>query len=144
MCRFNGHLLKGQQIVRRLRQTGHVRSTLEAHDQQVENEPVILNDERSELSTTNHSVGVDVLHVFLVENDVVLRGLMIDDQTKQTIEQRSIDFFVEFFKISFQHHVALAFAGAPNLLEVVDALTPFVEQQRWWFAVRWFFYPGGK
>lgn len=62
------------------------RSTLEVQDQQVENEPVRFNDERSELSTTNHySRGVDLIHLFRVQNDVFLsRHLII--RRSQTIE----------------------------------------------------------
>ena len=58
----------------------------------------------------------------------------------QTIEQRSIEFFVEFLPTGSprQHHLAFVFTGAPTLPEVVDALTALVGEQRWWwFAVRW-------
>ena len=82
------------------------RSTLEVEDQQVETEPVRFNDERSALSSTNPCRGVNLILLVRVQNDVVLARHRIIRRS-QTIEQRSIDVFVEFLPMGFQDNITL-------------------------------------
>ena len=55
---------------------------------------------------------------------------MIEDQTKQTVQQRQIDLLVDLGQDSLHHDVALALARLPDVRQVVDALTPLVDEKR--------------
>jgi hypothetical protein len=53
MAGFGGAVSELQEVVGKLRRTGHFARTLQAEDEQVEYETVILEDEGGELKTTN-------------------------------------------------------------------------------------------
>ena len=54
---------------------------------------------------------------------------------KQSIEKRQVHFLVELFEPSFEHDVAFAFARVPYVLQIVQTLTPLVDEQRRGFRV---------
>ena len=89
MGRLRGHVLKGEKVVGHLRRSGHFRGALEAQQQQVEHQAEELDDEGGELQAANDAVRVGVIHVFVVDDHVVLGrhvigDVVIHDQTQQS------------------------------------------------------------
>jgi hypothetical protein len=66
-----------EEVVGHLRRSGHLARTLESEDEDVEDETVVLEDEGRELKSSDHSEGVDVRHVLVGEDDVVLARTVI-------------------------------------------------------------------
>ena len=90
---FRGDVLERQKVVGHLRWTGHFRSTLQTQQQQVQHEAEELDDEGGELQTTNDAVRVGVVHVFVVNDHVVLGShvigdVVVHDQTQQSEEEK--------------------------------------------------------
>ena len=93
MRSFRGDVLERQKVVGHLRWTGHFRSTLQTQQQQVQHEAEELDDEGGELQTTNDAVRVGVIHVFVVNDHVVLGchvigDVVVHDQTQQSEEEK--------------------------------------------------------
>lgn len=104
MANFTSNILKSQEIVRHLRRSRHFTSALQAKYKQVQHESIVLRDERGELQTTNDSVAVCVVHVLVVDNNVVLSrhvigNVVINDQTQQSIEKSQINLLVELLEL---------------------------------------------
>ena len=57
----------------------------------------------------------------------VICQIVVQNETKQAIEQRQIDLLVDLRKHGLHQNVAFAFAGLPNVSQVVDALAPLNE-----------------
>ena len=55
---------------------------------------------------------------------------MIKDKPQQTVEQREIDLLVDLRQHGFHHDVTLALARLPDVRQVVDPLTPLVDEER--------------
>jgi hypothetical protein len=66
-----------EEVVRKLGRTGHLTRALETEDEEIEDETVVLEDERRELETTNHAERIDVRHVLVGKDRVVLGGDVI-------------------------------------------------------------------
>lgn len=87
-----------KEVVRHLRRSGHLARALKTEDEQVEDETVVLRtqdasaarsgkggnrprkyleDERGELETADETVRVDVRHVLVGQDDVVLRSTVV-------------------------------------------------------------------
>ncbi len=123
-----------QEVVRALRWTSKLRSTLKTEQKQVNDQAIVLEDKAGKLQTSDHTVAVGMVHVFVVELNVVLRGdvvsqIVIHDETEQTIEQSQIHLLVDFRQLGLDHDVAFAFCTLPHICQVVDALSPFVDRR---------------
>lgn len=58
-----GHVREGQEVVGHVWRTRHVGGTVQAQQEQVHNQPVVLDYEAGKLQTTDGSVRVVVVHV---------------------------------------------------------------------------------
>lgn len=76
---FRCNILERQEIVRHLRWTGHFAGSLQAQDEQIQDETIVLRDERRELKTSNNAITVCVVHVFVGDDNVVLGCHVISD-----------------------------------------------------------------
>ena len=56
-------VLERQEVVGHLRRAGHLAGSLEAKNEEVEHEAVVLDDERSKLQAADDAVRVGVVHV---------------------------------------------------------------------------------
>lgn len=91
VARFSGSVSELEEIVRHLRRSSHFTSSRKTENEEIENETIVLEDERGELKTSDHSVTIDMGHILIGEDDVVLGGtvisqVVIHDQTQETIE----------------------------------------------------------
>lgn len=87
-------------------------SSIETHDKNIDDESIELEDERSELQTHKQSIIVSMIHVFKVDNHVILSrhvvsNVMIDYQSKQSIQQCQINFLVYLVKSSLKKNQRL-------------------------------------
>lgn len=119
-------VLIGEEVVGQLWRSGHLARASQTEYEQVEHEPVVLHDERGELQTAYDTVRVRVVHVFVVDHNVVLRchvvgDVVVHDETKQAVEECQVDLLVHLFEFRFEHYVALAFCGVPDVVQVVNA-----------------------
>ena len=76
-----------------------------------------------------------MIHVLVVDGHVVFRrnvvgDVVIDDEAKQLIEQREIHLLVDLLELRLHEHVALALFCLVHVLQIVDALAPFVDEKR--------------
>ena len=81
-----------------------------------------------------------MVHILVVDHHVVLgchvvSNVVVHDQPEKSVEKGEINLLVEFLKLALHHDGALAVPGLPDVLQVVDALTPLVGQQWWGLAV---------
>ena len=118
---FRRHVLENQEIVGHLRRSGHFRGALQTQHQQVQHQTEVLGNERGELKASDDAVRVRVVHIFVVDDDVILGrhvigNVVIDDESQQSIEQGQIDFLVQFLEARFQHDVTLSVRRFPNIL----------------------------
>ena len=60
----------------------------------------------------------------------IVRQVVVQNQTQQTVEQREVDLLVHLRENRLHEHVALALARLPDIGQVVDALAPLVHEQR--------------
>ena len=56
---------------------------------------------------------------------------MINDKSQESVQQSQINLLVKFLELSFQHDITLSLTGLPDVLQVVNTLTPLVHQE-WW------------
>ena len=49
---------------------------------------------------------------------------------EQSVEQSQVNLLIELLKLALHHDIALSISSLPDILEIVNALTPFVGQQR--------------
>ena len=66
------HVLEAEKIVGHLRRSRHLGGPVEAEDQQVHDEAVVLDDEGGKLEAADNAVAVGVIHVLVVDDHVVL------------------------------------------------------------------------
>lgn len=123
---FGWSVLEGQEVVRHLRWTRHFTRSLQAQNQEIQHQSVVLRDERRELQSANDSVAVRVVHVLVVDDDVVLgchvvSDVVVHDEAEQSIQKRQVNLFVEFLELRLEQDVALALGHVPNVLEVVHS-----------------------
>ena len=114
-------VLETQKVVGHLGGSSHLRGPIKAEHQQVHDQPVVLDDKGGELQAANDAVAVGVVHILVVDDDVVFGGhvvgnVVVDNQSQQPVEQGQVDLFVELFKVALHHDVALAVARLPNIL----------------------------
>ena len=69
-------------------------------------------------------------HNRVVLRSDVVRQVVVEDETKKTIEQSQIDLLVHLREDGLHHYIALSLARLPNVGQVVDTLTPFVDEKR--------------
>ena len=70
----------------------------------------------------------------VVDDDVVLRrhvirNVEVNDEPQQLIEQSQVDLLVQLLQLGLHEDVALAVGRLPNLLQVVNSLTPLVDEE---------------
>ena len=70
MTSFCFHILVCEEVVGHLWGAGHLTGSLEAKDQEIQNQATVLHDEGGELETTNDPVRVCVVHVLQQEATV--------------------------------------------------------------------------
>ena len=54
----------------------------------------------------------------------IIGQVVVQDEAQEAIQQRQINFLIDFGEHSFHHHDAFALACFPNICQIVDALTP--------------------
>ena len=133
MGSFCGHILETEEIIWHAWRTSHLTSSVETKNEEIKHEPVVLDDERRELETTENTVVVGVVHILVGELDVVLGSdvigdVVIDNQSKKPIQQEHIDLLIHLVELCLDENVALALTSLPNFLEVVDTLAPLVNK----------------
>lgn len=73
-------------------------------------------------------------HVLEGYYDIVLSGhvvsqVMIDNQSEELIQECKIDLVIEFLELGLHQYDTLVFRDIPDISEIVDALTPFVNEK---------------
>ena len=106
------HILEGQELVGQLRRPGDLRGPGQTQHQQVQDHAVVLEDEGSELQALDQTVRVGVVHVLVVDDNVVLRShvvcdVVIDDQSEQSVQQREVHLLRHVLELAFQDYNAL-------------------------------------
>ena len=135
MAHLGGERAEREKVVRQIRRAGDLGGARQAQQQNVEHQAVVLHDERRELQAANEAVRVGVVHVLVVDDDVVLGrhvvgNVVVENETQQAVEEREVHLVVQLLEAALEHHDALAVRGLPHLVEVVDALAPLVHEQR--------------
>mmetsp|Transcript_18309 Transcript_18309/g.41881 ORF Transcript_18309/g.41881 Transcript_18309/m.41881 type:complete len:429 (+) Transcript_18309:3998-5284(+) len=148
MGRLRVEVGEGKVVVGTLGGSGDLAGPGQPQDEEVEDQAVILEDERGEMEAADEPVGVGVHHVFEGDADIVLGrhvvgDVVVDDEAEKSIEQGEVDLFVDLFEFGLYHDRTFSLVCFPDSLEVVDALAPLVGQERGRFAVGGFD-PGGK
>jgi len=142
--RLGVDVLEREEVVGHLWRPGHLGGAVQTEDQEVVHEAEVLHHERGELESADYSVGVGVVHVLVVDHHVVLGrhvvgNVVVDDEAKQSVEKRQVNLLVELLESALHHDVALAVTRLPNILQVVNALAPFVREQRRGLGVGWLY-----
>ena len=137
------HVLEGEEVVGHLGWTSHLAGPVEAEDQEVHHEAIVLHYERGKLKSPDNSIGVGVIHVLVVDHHVVLGShvvgdVVVHDQPQQPVEQCQVNLLVQLLKLTFHHHITFSISCFPNILKIVDSLAPFVGQKWWRLTVTWF------
>jgi hypothetical protein len=68
---------------------------------------------------------------------------MIQNQSKQSIKERQINLLIHPRKHSLHHDDRLSLGSIPNIGQIVDTLTPLVNQEWWGLGIGWL-NPGGE
>ena len=61
-----------QEVIRRVWWTGDLAGALKAKEQEINDQTIVLENEGRELQTADHAVSVCVIHVLVVELNIVL------------------------------------------------------------------------
>ena len=128
-------VLEAEVVVRDLGRARDLTGAGEAEVQEVDHEAVVLEDEAGELEAADQTVRVRVHHVLEGDDHVVLGrhvvgDVVVHDQPQKPVEQGEVDLLVDLRELGLHHDHALALVRVPDLLEVVHALAPLVDQQR--------------
>jgi hypothetical protein len=120
--------------------TGHFACTVKTENEEIQNETVVLEDETGELKTSNQTISINVGHVLVCQNNVVLRcavicQVVIHDESQQPIKEREIHLFVDFGQLRFNHNVAFAIGCLPDVVQVIDTLAPLIYEQWRWLSI---------
>src|SRR6266567_2080456 len=131
---FGSRVTELKEIIGHLWWSGHLASPLQAQDENVEHQTIVLEDEGRKLKSTNHTVRICMRHVLVREDSVVLRGdvigqIVVQNETKQSVEQGQIDLLVNLREYGLHHNVTFSFTCLPDVGQVVDALAPLVYQK---------------
>ena len=76
---FSVDVLESKEVVWHLGWSGHLCGPVEAEDEEVDHEAVVLDDEAGELEAPDDPVGVGVVHVLVVDRHVVLGSHAVSD-----------------------------------------------------------------
>ena len=60
---------------------------------------------------------------------------MVQNESQQTIEECKVDLLIHLGQNCLHHDNAFAFACPPDISQVVDTLTPLVDEKRRWLRV---------
>ena len=135
MAGFDVDALEPQKVARRLQRAGKLACAVQAEQEQVEHQAVVLEDERRELQPADQTVRVRVAHVLVGKDNVafgrhVVGNVVVDNQAKQAVQEGQVDLFGNLAELCLHHYVALSFRGFPDIGQVVHALTELVDEQR--------------
>ncbi len=88
--RLSVHILKLQKIVRKLWWPGHLRCSVQAQYQQVQDQPIILHNKRGKLQAPYNTIRIRVVHVLVIDDDIILGAhvvgdVMVHNESQQTI-----------------------------------------------------------
>lgn len=100
--------------------TSKLAGSVETEDEEIADEAIVLHDKGRELETANEAVGVGVRHIFVTDDDVVLcrdvvGDVVIDDESKETIEERHVHLLGHTFEFRLEENDAFAVRGLPDL-----------------------------
>jgi hypothetical protein len=70
-----------------------------------------------------HNNILDTLTSVILCCDIV-RQVVVENETKKTVQQRQIDLLIHLRKHSFHQDIAFPLTGFPDVCQVVDALAP--------------------
>jgi hypothetical protein len=123
-----------QEVVGALRRTSNLTGSLRAQKKKIQNKTVKLEDERRELQTTDHTITVDMVHVFVCQLDVVLcrdviRQVVVHNQPEKRVQECKLHLLVDLGELCLDHDIAFAILRLPHSVKIVDSLGPLVNQQ---------------
>merc|ERR1719422_1271412 len=101
-----------EEVIRHLRRPGHLAGSVEAQHEEVHHQAVVLHDEGGELQTSHYSIRVGVVHVLVVDDNVVLgrhvvSNIVVNDEPEESVEKCEINLLIELLKLALHHDVAL-------------------------------------
>lgn len=91
MCALGGGVLETEEVVGHLGRASHLTGTVQSEHQQVHNEAIILNNERSKLEPPDDAVGVGVVHVLREQLNKKLKYQHTHGSSKRKIELKYIN-----------------------------------------------------
>ena len=65
----------------------------------------------------------------------VIRKIVVKDKSQQPIEECQIDLLVHLREYSLHENIAFSLACLPDVCQVVDTLTPLVDEEGWRLGV---------
>jgi hypothetical protein len=85
-----GTITELQEVVGALRWSSHFARALQAQKKQIDDQTIVLEDERGKLQTSDHTIAVNVVHVLVVQLNVVLGRdvvcqVVVHDQAEQSV-----------------------------------------------------------
>jgi hypothetical protein len=91
MSSFGVKVLEGHELIRVMNWTSKFRCTLKSEDEKIEYKAVVLENERSELESSDETVRVRVRHVFVAYNYVtfgrhIIGKVVVDYQSEKSVE----------------------------------------------------------
>ena len=73
-----------------------------------------------------------MVHIFVGDDHVVLashvvRDVVVHNESEESVKQGKVHLLIDFLVLGLEQDHAFAVAGVPYVLEVIDALAPFVD-----------------
>mmetsp|Transcript_45139 Transcript_45139/g.81182 ORF Transcript_45139/g.81182 Transcript_45139/m.81182 type:complete len:243 (+) Transcript_45139:3641-4369(+) len=136
------HVLEGEEFVGQLRWSCNFRGSRKTKHEEIQDKAVILEDERAKLQTLDETVRVCMVHVFVVDHNVVLGShvvcnVVIHDQAQQTVEKSQVNLLGDVLELALQHNYTLSIGCVPDICQVIHTLAPLVDQQWCGLGVGW-------
>ena len=84
---FGRRVAELREIIRHLWRSSHLASPLQAQNEDIEHETVILEDKGRKLESANHTIRIRMRHVLVSKNSIVLRSdvigqIVVQNETK--------------------------------------------------------------
>ena len=85
------------------------------------------------MQPSNQTIRIDMIHIFVIQHnvgfgDAVIRDIVINNKLHQSTQQGQFEFVVQFIECRLHHDGTFALRSLPNICEIVDSLTPFVNE----------------
>jgi len=140
MADFGGRIAVLEEIVGHLRGTGLFAGSLEAEDEEIHDETIVLENERGKLQSADETVRVRVGHVLVGQHSVVLSRdivgqVAVQDESEETLQEGGIHLLVDLRELRLHQDDTFALGCLLDAVQVVDSLTPLVHQERRRFGV---------